>query len=839
MIFTMKSIWPVNCGSTRKGFLVASIFALFFLSGFFQTFVYAETYEASSRPWSGYWWPYAYGGLGTGFDYRGKPAPLEKYNLHMTGRTSGTALDWYLRVNYDPGAPGWYGLCAYWARAACFEDIDILPSSENNLIFRIGDKKGLLTLAHNSDTGESGDATEQPEVFHLWLLNYIRDEKKAFVADLDSGPEVWSYAIYKYDMETSRSGNVESVRVTVYYADDHVDPDFRGTQTRSSTYTYDLFLDGTGAITGGQWTGLSIARHPSGLAFPLVVNTYLPGLDYQEVLRLARSKDDFLEKGSEIVEIDPGKYNLILLDEDAYRVPAVSGDILSVQIEKEPGSLQDIDVVVQDGNGAEVRRAIVSESKPMDILITSTAPPYVIRLTQADYADPNIYVLKADVKRSYNRDVPYIPKANEWWSGFALTNPGSVGVDRVTVTTRDRQGAPIQTVLGTVLEPLRLGPGEKRLFLFDDFPVRPHELSETTRLTLTADGPVEFLNLFGAENRSLATFVLGDAPDSRLVIPDTALHMSPGVKMFGGVKNDSFEETQVTLRLYSAAGIPLKEVSSAIAARGWLTIEPGFAPFYNSMPKSGWIEIQGNGVQPLSGFQYTSDPSGVETLFALPVGASKKIVPHVPEPGYWKTRVTLINPNDTDNPVKLHLARAGADGGEDLDIVLASHQKQVLEIQDRFGKREGEPLYHSILEITGLYPLVGYFTYSTISGKDYASYPLLDETHFKSMLSLPHYPGDDGYWWTGVVVCNPSGVAAVTVRMEPYDHNGNLLEGSVISVNLPPGAYDVFEVASRFGESAPGISFIKFRTEGDSDVIGGFYLYGDSGNRILSGANME
>ena len=185
-----------------KRFLVAALFSLFFLSGFLQTISSAETYEASSRPWSGYWWPYTYGGLGTGIDYRGRPAPLEKYNLHMTGSTSGTALDWYLKKHYDPSAPGWYGLCLYWARAACFEQIDILPSSENNIIFRVGEKKGLLTLAHNNDMGESGDASQRPEVFHRWLLTYIKDQKKAFVADLDAGPEVWSYAIYKYVMET-------------------------------------------------------------------------------------------------------------------------------------------------------------------------------------------------------------------------------------------------------------------------------------------------------------------------------------------------------------------------------------------------------------------------------------------------------------------------------------------------------------------------------------------------------------------------------------------------------------------------------------------------------------
>jgi hypothetical protein len=826
----MKSTRFTNQGSIWQLSPVVSLLSFLIFSVFFQPFAYAETYEASSRPWSGYWWPYTQGGLGTGQGYRGRPSPLEKYNLFTTGVTTGTALTEYLAAHYDPNAPGWYGLCFYWARAASYEHANILPSSENNIIFRVGDKKGLLTLAHNSDIGE-GTQGALPEEFHLWLLKYIKDQREAFVADLDAGAEVWSYPIYRYEMQTSRNGNVESVSVRIYYADDFVEPDYRGTQVQWADYTYDLFLDGTGAITGGKWTGGSIADHPDGLSFSLDVRTVFPGLDYKEIVRLAGSRDDFLEKGSETVEIGPGTYNLILLDEDKYTISTVSGDILSVRIEKEPGSLRDITVVVVDGNGAEVQRAIVSNYSPMNILMTSTTPPYIIRLTQDDYTDPNIYILKADVKRSYNQEVPYIPKGSEW-TGFALTNPGSAGVDRVTLTTRNGEGAPIQTVLG----PLRLGPGEKRIFLFSDLPVRLHELSETATITLTADGPVDLLNLIGEGDRFLTTFVQGDARGSRLVIPDTAPPMTSGVRMFGGVRNESFEETRVTLRLYSAEGVLLQEASEPIAARGSLSIEPGFYPFYY-MPKSGWIEILGNGAQLLSGFQYNADSFGVETLFALPVGSAKKIVPLIPEPGYWRTRVTLINPNDTENPVKLHLARAGADGGGDLDIVLAPGEKRVLEIQDPFGKREGEPLYHSILEITGRYPLVGYFTYSILNGKDDASYPLLDDNHFKSTLSLPHYPGNDGYWWTGVVVCNPSSLA-IKVRIEPYDRDGNLMEGRVISVDIDAGAYDVFEVASRFGESASGISFLKFRTEGDSGAIGGFYLYGDRGNHLLSGANM-
>lgn len=828
----MKLRYFVNPGSLGKLFLAVALIYFFILPVLFHPFACAEIHEATCRPWSGYWWPFRQGGLGTGQDYRGSPAPLEKYNLLATGVTTGTALTEYLDAYYDPDAPGWYGLCAYWARAASYEHIDIFPSSENNLIFRVGDKKGLLTLAHNNDISEYAHGAA-PEEFHLWLLTRIKDRKKAFVADLGAGEEVWSYPVYKYDMQTSRNGSVESVWVQAYYADDFVAPDYMGTQTRWAMYTYNLFLDATGAITGGEWTGASIADHPDLLSFSLGVGANFPGLDYQEILRLARSRDDFLEKPNQSVQINPGTYHLILLDEDVYTISAAPGDVLSVRIEKESGSLQDMDVAVVDGNGDEVQRAVVSNGSPMDILLTpaTTTPPYTIRLTQDDYMDPNIYVLKTDLKKSFNQEVPYIPKMGEW-SGFALTNPGSAAVEGVTLTTRDADGAPIQTVLG----PLRLEPGEKKVFFFSDLSVRLHEWSETERLTLAADGPVDLLNLIGKPNSFLTTFVQGGARGSRLVIPDTAAPMTPGVKMFGGLRNESFEETEVTLRLYSAEGVLQNELTETIAARGWLSLRPGYYPFY-SMPKSGWIEIRGNGDQILSGFQYTSNASGVETMFALPVGAAKKIVPHIAEQGYWITKVTLINPHDTQNPVKLHLALAGADSTGDLDIVLAPREKRVLEIQDLFGKMEGDPLYHSILEITGRYPLVGYYTYSVPDGKDNASYPFLDDSFFKGALSLPHYPGNDGYWWTGVVVCNPSTVAA-TVIIEPYDHDGKLMEGSVMSVVLNAGAYDVFEVASRFGESESSISFIRFRTEGDSGAIGGFYLYGDRGNHILSGANM-
>jgi len=131
----------------------------------------------------------------------------------------------------------------------------------------------------------------------------------------------------------------------------------------------------------------------------------------------------------------------------------------------------------------------------------------------------------------------------------------------------------------------------KRIFLFDDLPVRSTELAATDGLTLAANGPVESLNLIGDGDRFLTTFGQSDALGARLVIPDTAAPMTPGVRMFGGVRNESFEEdATVSLRLYSADGTLQKEVEETIAAGAGFSIKPGYNPF--SPAESGWIEIR-------------------------------------------------------------------------------------------------------------------------------------------------------------------------------------------------------------------------------------------------------
>jgi hypothetical protein len=308
--------------------------------------------------------------------------------------------------------------------------------------------------------------------------------------------------------------------------------------------------------------------------------------------------------------------------------------------------------------------------------------------------------------------------------------------------------------------------------------------------------------------------------------------------MFGGVRNESFDrEATITARVYAADGRFLQQIVRTLAPGAVLPVVPGGDPFY-SLPRSGWIEIVGGGLEPLSGIQFISEPSGTESIFALPVGGVRKIVPHITEGGFWTTGVTLVNPNAVENTIRLHALRAGSDGSGDLQIALGPHEKRTVALQDLFGRPVGDPR-QSVVELTGDLPFAGYYRYGTLSGKDYAVYPLLEERDFRSRLSLPHYAGNDGYWWTGVAICNPSSGPAVTVSMEPYDRSGNLMAGGVLTVRLDAGAYEVFDVASRFGAAAPDIGSVRFRVQDGAGVIGGFYLYGNAGHDVLSGANMR
>ena len=812
----------------------------------------AATYEASAIPWSGYWWPLTKGGLATGADYRGHPAPLEKYELLTSGTSGGDSINWYLKRYYDSDAVSWGGLCPAWARAAMSEAYDILPSSEDNIIFRIGDKKGLLVLCRDGDEVVRGYASSDPIDFHRWLLTYIKDQGVAFTADLSHGPEVWYYPIYRYDMNTTSVGSYRHVDVTIYYATDAVHPDYIGTKTMTARYTYRLELE-NGSVVDGEWTGKSVDFHPDGLKFPISARALCPYIDCDRIRTIARAKDDFLEGGeNEQGRIRPGTFNLVLLNADSFVLEGEPGDLLQVEVVKQDGSSEPIDFIIVDRYEEPVfgPSALDSDTLTASVGFACRKPPYTIRLSQENYeTDPNIYTISFDRKGGFNYSIPYRPVKGEW-SGFALTHAGEgEEAAEVSLVSYNETGKPIQTVYG----PKAIQPGEKRMLLFGELDWRRHEYSESRAVKVLADRELDIVNLFANPNEAMAGFGTEMPEADRLVIADTFYtFMGRGAYMKGAVCNHSFQEVPVKLRLFSADGKLRDTVEKNLPRGENLVINPGRSDF-SRVSDGGWIDVVAPDGAKISGYQYVKDISGrmdiLDTLPALPVASAVKYLPHIPKPapmGQWQTDLILINPTDRPNRLTVHHSRAGSDDAEDQVIELGAYEKHIINATRQFGKLPGDALYRSILKITGQRPFVGYYTYhsTAFDTGDKAGFALLDEGVLKNELIMPHVPDNIESWWTGIGICNPNAYR-IDIMAVPYDYDGAPMEGYEERIPLKPGAYTASTIADLFSSAlVPEISFVRFYPKDRPDaVIGGFYLYGNKKDgkgsvESLSGANM-
>jgi hypothetical protein len=816
----------------------------------FPALSYQEAAQADDIPWSGYWWPFEFGGLATGRDYRGSPSPLEKYHLITAGVTTGDAINWYKDKYYKPDAQHWEGLCPAFAAAAVQENYSILPSTHENIVFRVGDKKGLLTLCNDKRIlAKYASGRTSPVAFHEYLLSYIRDRKEAFIADLYLGnDQVWYFPIYRYEMTTRKSGQTEDVTTTIYYADDGVHPDYIGTQEIAETYYYELYTGPGGEITGGRWTGDSVDDHPDRLVYLISTDSYNPYLDCEKIRAIARARDDHLEMpDNETSILLPGTHNLVLLNEDVYKVQGDSGDWTFLEFVRNPGSDEPINIEITNSKGVVLLQETLSEGESsVSISHEMEYPPLTIAVQQNNYeTDPNIYSIFMELKTAYEFHVPYIPK-NGPWSGFSITNSGRDNA-RFMVVTTGADGKPLHTVV----EPVDLMPAEKYLFHFSNLPVRLHEYSDTDSLMLISDGKLELVNLFAYNSGPMAGFITEADHTERLIFPEVhGNELWNPVYMTCGVKNESEDDAEVVFRLYYRQGVLRQEISENISARGKMSVRPGSSPF-GGVPEGGWMEVLARDPSvSLTGHYYIKNPAGrpdsMETGFALSLSPGYKYVQHItPSTGLWQTMLTLINPNNQENQVVIHPALAGGDRSMDIQLELDSFEKREINISEAFGDFRGEGSQRSILEISGRHPIAGQVRYMADEG-DSVSYPLIDAESLSSELIMPHAAYNKGRWWTGVGVSNP-GTGPVNIVIEPFDHDGEIVSPAIREITLEAGAYELFTVHRWFPGIADDISFFKIRaTEPDKAEIGGFYLIGNAdwknpevaARSLISGGNM-
>ena len=250
---------------------------------------FVEKGQASTTPWSGYWWPLHAGGL---------MEPLSKYD-QATGRQAVAWEKTNRKINTE--LPKWFGFCHAWAASSIMEPEPQKPQRAANdngrpVGLSVGDQKGLLAACHTTDVANSygnrfGDDRDDdpqdiaPDVLWRVLKLYLGKQRVPLVLDIEAGPEVWNFPVYAYQIRLDGSDNGERRgALTLWMVDDGVPPDYVGSQVRRLSYTFTCTLrNGSVVLGSGRWTGRSQKDHPDFAWYPYLTRAENPEVVHQTV----------------------------------------------------------------------------------------------------------------------------------------------------------------------------------------------------------------------------------------------------------------------------------------------------------------------------------------------------------------------------------------------------------------------------------------------------------------------------------------------------------------------------------------------------------------------------
>ena len=258
-------------------------------------------------PWSESYWPRNQGSINLrwntpnpdGFYYRSPSleevlrmsleerkalAPTEKYDL-FRGRYDYPLRQYIARVDSNPRAPDWAGICDGWS-AAAIELREPKPVIRTNpdgveIPFGASDIKGLISYTAARQNLESvvigrycpiglsfGFPNCQdinPGSYHVILANELGLRKQSFPADIDPGKQAWNQPLIGFEFEvlgsafSEESARAYRIRSKLRYVDELEQSRWEpvsGTKYEVSSVQeseYVLELDSEGRITGGYW----------------------------------------------------------------------------------------------------------------------------------------------------------------------------------------------------------------------------------------------------------------------------------------------------------------------------------------------------------------------------------------------------------------------------------------------------------------------------------------------------------------------------------------------------------------------------------------------------------
>ena len=244
----------------------------------------------------------------------------------------------------------------------------------------------------------------------------------------------------------------------------------------------------------------------------------------------------------------------------------------------------------------------------------------------------------------------------------------------------------------------------------------------------------------------------------------------------------------------------------------------------------GWIRIDTQNSAAIGGYvQWLAKNLKYSERLPLLTPATRFIVPHVYASSDWTTKLVLINTDAASNTAAVRLL----DGGmiSEKPVTLAPHEKMSFTVGGLFEEAAESEINQCGLSIDASQPLAGYFAFETAS--DHLYFPLLETDKADASLVIAHV-ASNGYWWTCANLFNPSETQAASLRLIPYDSQGQAIEGLIQSRELLPQKKDVFTIYDLWGESGGSIGFVKVEVTAGPPVVG-LYAYGNMGNSMVAG----
>jgi hypothetical protein len=248
----------------------------------------SEEAAADFTPWSGYWWPHKEARM---------IGPLNKYD-QVTGAQ---AAAWEAQNHPKARAEGWSGFCHAWSAACVLEKEPKGPTSFKNVPLTVADQKAWLTVAHSADTADffgkrNNDPSLsinselyqdlKPDMLWRYLKLYVQQRGIPLIMDIEAGTAVWNYPVYAYRITWAPAGGAGQVRahLTLWMADDAVQPDKVGTKVKKQDYDFTCRMNGGNVVMGsGQWIGTSVKDHPDFAWYPQTQRSENPNVDYKVV----------------------------------------------------------------------------------------------------------------------------------------------------------------------------------------------------------------------------------------------------------------------------------------------------------------------------------------------------------------------------------------------------------------------------------------------------------------------------------------------------------------------------------------------------------------------------